>query len=234
MLFYLNLQDYQFQELFSDVGSKPAFMHVKIKLLEYLYLWTGNVEVKAPYVCIDFENLHRAFLVNYDGNKIISFCFDFIIKTTSPDYNSLNSIKSVHYMGKSGIVNLRNISEANTILSEYTSREDNLYIDLIFDDEDNIAPESFTLFEYLLFHEDGYIRYDYDFKNQHPITHPLNHFDVHYSEPSHYKVGLPSKLVLSDFMTILDKKKICSKLDPNPIPQYQKIGRKKKRGKPKH
>lgn len=216
MLFYFNLYQYQTDELFKSVSCKKDFLRLKLKLLEYIHLWTGNKEIVPPYCCIDFDNLKRAFLVNQDGSKIISFSFPFIIKTQTPNYNSNNSIVSVHYSGKSGTILPRNISEAYSILLNYSTREDNLYTELVLDDEDNIAYDSFRLFEYLLFCEDGYIRYDYDFKNQNAITHPLNHFDIHYSEPSHYKIGLPNRLELNTFLTILDKKKTCYHLNPNP------------------
>lgn len=232
MLFYLNLEKYQFDELFQEVSEKKEFLRLKLKLLEYMQLWAGNKEIKAPYCCIDFDHLKRAFLVNQDGTKIISFSFPFIIKTSSSDYNAENSIYSIHYCGQFGIILSRNISEALAILLKYSSREDNLYNELIFDDEDEIAPESFRLFEYILFSEDGYIRYDYDYQHQNAVTHPLNHFDIHYSEPSHYKIGLPNKLELKTFFTIIDKDKICSRLDLNPFPEYLNIGQ-KRRGKGK-
>lgn len=233
MLFYLNLEKYQFDELFQEVTDKRGFLRMKLKLLEYMQLWTGNQETIAPYCCIDFDHLKRAFLVNQDGTKIISFSFPFIIKTSSPDYKARNSIYSIHYCGQAGIILPRNISEALAILLKYSSRDDNLYNELIFDDEDEIAPESFRLFEYILFSEDGYIRYDYDYQHQNAVTHPLNHFDIHYSDPSHYKIGLPSKLELKTFLTIIDKDKVCSKLDPNPTPEYLNIGLKRKDTKKK-
>lgn len=228
MLFYLNLEKYQFDELFQEVSEKKVFLRIKLKLLEYMQLWSGNLKIRAPYCCIDFGRLKRAFLVNQDGTKIISFSFPFLIKTSSPDYKASNSICSIHYCGQYGIILPRNISEALAILTKYSSRDDNLYNELIFDDEDEIVPESFRLFEYILFSEDGYIRYDYDYQHQNAITHPLNHFDIHYSEPSHYKIGLPSKLDLNTFLTIIDKEKVCSKLDPNPIPEYLNILHKRK------
>ena len=232
MSLYLNLERYQIDELFKEVGSKKTFLRVELKLLEYLFLWTGNKPKKAPYICIDYENLHRAFLVNQDGNKVISFCFRFHLKPDSPNLTATNnSLDSIYYLGRSGIVLPRNISEAISILTEYEDREGNLYSELTFDNEDNIAPESFDLFEYLLFSEDGYIRYDYDKKNQDPIKHPLNHFDINYSEPAHFKIGLHKKIELSEFITFLDLKKICSKLDLNPIPEYLKIGVKSSRRK---
>lgn len=220
MLFFFNLEKYQVDELFKEITDKREFLHLKLKLLEYIHLWTGNKEETPPYCCIDFENLKRAFLINQDGTKIISFSFPFIIKTQSPNFELKNSISSVHYCGQAGTIFMRNISEAISILKEYTSRDNNIYNALTLDDEDNIDLESFRLFEYLLFCEDGYIRYDYDFKNQNAITHPLNHFDIHYSEPSHYKIGLSNRLELKTFFSILDKKKICSHLNPNPQPMY--------------
>lgn len=233
MYIYINLERYQFDELFCDIHSRGTFLKVKLKVLEYLQMWTGNKAIVHPYVCIDFENLHRAFLVNQDGHKIISFAFDFTVKTESPDYTKDNLIRSIHYYSTYGKIEPRNISEAQTILSEYSSSENKTYNELGFDDEDNIAPESYRLFEFLLFREDGYIRYDYDVQGYKPRLHPINHFDVNYSEPSHYKIGLEHKIDVNGFMSVVDKKEPCAVLETKPAnkstKKYKKKGGRRKR-----
>src|SRR5690554_7836340 len=62
---------------------------------------------------------------------------------------------------------------------------------------------------YLFMFEDGYIRYDYDEKNEGGDHHPLNHYDVFYTSLSTFKVGLRQRLVADSMLDFLDSSTIC-------------------------
>lgn len=206
-MLYLNLDKYQADLLFGDVNDICSFLHVKLKLLEFIQSWTGNKPIKQPYVCIDNEKLYRAFMVNENACKIISFGFEFIFKTTSPDLNVANAIITIHYKGRNGLVTAKNISDAIAILKQYEQREENLYSDLYFDDEDNISIESKRLFEYVLMQEAGYVRFDNTTQGYKEWIHPLNHFDINYSNVT-YKMGLYHKITLEELLAMFDKSKV--------------------------
>ena len=49
------------------------------------------------------------------------------------------------------------------------------------------------------------------------LIHAINHFDVNYSEPSHYKIGLEHKIDVNGFMSVVDKKEPCAMLATKPV-----------------
>ena len=214
-MLYLNLDKYQATVLFNEVNDISSFLRVKLKLLEFIQSWTGNKPIKQPYVCIDNEKLFRAFIVNENACKIITFGFEFHFKTLNPNLNDSNAISSIHYKGRSGLVLPKNISDAIAILNKYSERDENLYCDLEFDDQDNITIESKMLFEYVLMQEAGYLRFDNAMQGYQEWIHPLNHLDINYSEVT-YKMGLSHKISLDELLAIFDKKKVKPVVVLNP------------------
>ena len=80
--------------------------------------------------------------------------------------------------------------------------------------------EDFWVFlrELILF-EDGYIRYDKDLEGykkakakEQEHRHPVNHYDVYYSNKASFKVGLENEIVVNDFIDLLDIKTDCKYL----------------------
>jgi hypothetical protein len=65
----------------------------------------------------------------------------------------------------------------------------------------------------LIFMEDGYLRYDYDYdnyiKHNQSDLHPLNHYDFFYTSNATFKVGLREKLTEDDFVDLLNIKTNC-------------------------
>lgn len=56
----------------------------------------------------------------------------------------------------------------------------------------------------LLLLEDGYLRYDYDAKNENAKFHPLNHLDIFYTNNS-VKLGLDHRISQENFVKIISK-----------------------------
>ncbi|MEC0343718.1 hypothetical protein [Peribacillus frigoritolerans] len=63
------------------------------------------------------------------------------------------------------------------------------------------------LMEFILF-EPGYIRFDYDKKNEDGRIHPLNHLDIFYSQSTTFKLGC-SLMDLNKFIDILEPATEC-------------------------
>lgn len=61
----------------------------------------------------------------------------------------------------------------------------------------------------LLSFNDGYIRYDFDPKNENSDIHPLYHLDIFFNKESTFKIGLPNKYEVNDLISLLDKNKPC-------------------------
>lgn len=229
--FSVNLKDFQSKELFQGVSDYKTFMKVELKFLEYLLtFWHGNTALTPPFLYVDDKNLHRAFLVNQDGHKIISIGFQFAIKTDLSDLNdTANMITHLNLLGENGCVTLRNISEATTILASLPERGSGIYYEANIDDP--IQDDSFRLFEYLLFSEPGYVRYDDDIRGYKPYIHPRYHFDVNFTSNISYKFGLKAQVCMEDIIQALDKRKICPTIDLFPqesvVHNFKRLHRKK-------
>lgn len=105
------------------------------------------------------------------------------------------------------MITAKNISDAIAILKQYEQREENLYCDLDFDDEDNISIESKRLFEHVLMQEAGYVRFDNTTQGYKEWIHPLNHFDINYSNVT-YKMGLYHKITIDELLAMFDKNNV--------------------------
>lgn len=66
-----------------------------------------------------------------------------------------------------------------------------------------------ALFRDLLISEEGYIRYDYDEEHENGHHHPINHFDVFFSNSSTFKLGLHSRTDIDAFIDLLDSNTEC-------------------------
>lgn len=214
--FYLNLLKYQSDALLSEIYDIKSFMMMKLYLLQYIFSWTGNKPLKAPYVCVDCEKTHRAYVVNQDGHKIISFGFEFSLKVNHPDLTDpTNAIRSIRYYGKEGEITPQNISEAISMVHSLDSSNNSLYKEINFGDEDNLAWGSKILFEYVLMKEPSYLRFDHDTMGYKEWVHPLNHLDVNYSGGT-YKIGLKSQIDIKEIFHLFNDKAVRPVLELHP------------------
>ena len=115
-------------------------------------------------------------------------------------------------MRSSRMDSARAISEAKSIFHAYSARAENTYCYTVLDIDETTCDEAFILFESLFMLEPGYIRFDHDINKVDPILHPMDHFDVNYSKYVHYKLGLQNRIVLDDFLDIIDKNTRCRRL----------------------
>lgn len=223
--FYLNLVDSKGRKsLFKTITNSFEFMDVKLNVLELLISqWDNTVNsgnLTLPYLHIDDYNLHRAFIVS--NNKIISFGFGLNIVTHRNRVDSFR-IRSKEFKAKQ-------ISESHAILNELTRKdkkeevedkegsdkedEDKLYKDISDDDLEAIpSREGKFLFEFLLFEEPSYIRYDFDKRTKSELFHPICHFDLSFTKNYTYKIGLPRQITERELQSILNEKDFCRKLN---------------------
>lgn len=225
---YLNLYKSQRDVLMTEVEGVKSFYYLKLKAIEYLLtFWSGNQQPVRPFLYVDYERLHRMYIVNDDGCKIVSFGFEFRIKTYSKVVTDLdNSILALNYMGEQGEISLQNVSEALSILSELEFKDNNYYwgVDLGV----SVSNESIRFFEKIVFSESGYIRYDNSIVGCKPPIHPRYHFDICFTPNICYKIGLPKHIVHTEMENILDKRTSCPMIDIAPSNLYY-VGLNKRR-----
>lgn len=206
MQLILNLQPFQREKLFSHVTNSREMMAVYLSALEYIQYWHGNSRVsRRPFMLVDLDETHRVFLV--DKDKIISFAFLLNIKLNGYDLNDIsNYVRGIFLQNHK--ISAREISEAKQILSN-CAEPNSLYCYNVLDEDSSLSEESIYLFEHLLFVEWGYIRFDHD--PSHAITgiHPVEHFDINYSSPCSYKIGLNRQVKVEDVINMLNKRTAC-------------------------
>lgn len=209
--FYMNLTDKKGREgLFKDITNFRDFLALKLTLLELLITqWSASYNKACcsfPYLHVDDYTLHRAFIVS--NNKIISIGFGLTIQTDGQQI--------VAFRIKKSTITAKQISEAQSILKLF--KENIVYNEIEDDDLEQIpSKEGKLLFEYLLFEESGYVRYDYDKQNRNEDTHPKHHLDVNFTPNYSYKIGLGRGIDEDEYGKILNKKDFCRKLNLNKI-----------------
>lgn len=188
-------------------------MSVKLKVMEYMKAyWHGNTNTSKPYIYVDTD-LDRVFLVNQDAKKIVSFTFGYSINTADLDLaKETNAISRIGYKNQDCEITEKMVSECQSILSDLSQRDDNIYWgqDMsIGDTDEEIDISSIRLFEHMLMQEAGYLRYDDDLIREKLPYHPRYHIDVNYSNNAHYKIGLGKQTTIDDLWYMLNKKTKC-------------------------
>ncbi|WP_335934639.1 hypothetical protein [Fusobacterium polymorphum] len=139
-------------------------------------------------------------------NKIFSISFPFNISKTEEGYNIYDSISEIK-------IDSLIISKIINILNHFSSEIDDIYEFLTQFDDGNNDEESLNkiwqIFKKALFSECGYLRYDYDEEHENGRTHPLNHYDIYYTNTNTFKVGLNDKIDLDKFIDLLDLTTDC-------------------------
>ena len=237
MKLILNLLNYQASKLFGDISDIKSFLDVKLSVLEYLLtFWHGNEDPKPPYLLLETETLHRVFLVNGNGTKIVSFGFEFVPKLERYDLTvESNRILKFNYLGYNGFLTSEEVSQCFTLLSNFDKEKKNLYCYSANYNDELISDSSKYLFEFLLFSEPGYVRYDHDTIGFKRDTHPLDHFDINFSDNVTYKIGTRSDIRVDDFKLLFKSIDSCpevilrAKEFPCPVKKKRKSKRKQKR-----
>ncbi|PLK45014.1 hypothetical protein [Emticicia sp. TH156] len=194
------------------------FPHFRIKnKLEILNILLETVRYITPYnhssivetvgkITIIVDKMSRIFFFTEEKAYSITFPF-FILEKGDEIKLALNNIE----IDSSLISNLIAIISQGDFL-DVNSID---FLDLIINYE--VESESFLrVLQELLMYEDGYIRYDYDNdgyqeakRNGWEHRHPLNHFDLFYTNKATFKIGLENKILVDEFIDIVDVKTDC-------------------------
>lgn len=208
------IEPYAVRDLFAHVSKPQDIAKVKLKVLEFILTRTGSSSaVDKPCIIVEQELFQRVFLVNQDGSQIISFGLD-VYFPIEYDLQSRaqKPIECFYMRGFDCKISARNISEALSLLNQYSDRDTNIYGYVVQDSEEYIEEISCVLLDKILLAESGYIRYDYDERGYKEGIHPLFHLDINYSCSVHYKFGLNGRLTEGDIINILNLKTNCAEL----------------------
>lgn len=106
----------------------------------------------------------------------------------------------------------------STLIRIYEKKENALSFDSLFEeimygenDLQNIGEgQLWEIVKFISTYDLGYLRYDYDEKNQNGLLHPINHLDVCLDTAATFKIGLEKVLDYEMFKDILDITTDCS------------------------
>lgn len=139
-------------------------------------------------------------------NKMFSISFPFNISKTEEGYDIYDGISKIK-------IDSLIISKIINILNDFSSENEDIYEFLSqFDDGDNneeVLDKIWKIFKKVLFSESGYLRYDYDEEHENANIHPLNHYDIYYTNGNTFKIGLNDKIDLKKFIDLLDLETDC-------------------------
>jgi len=196
-----DIDDWETKKFFSAIREKRD---VILLLMQTLKLINSPLPVepklKPEKIILLVSKMSRLFFVS--DVKIFSIRFPFFVR----EIDSQFSIGSVY---------VEDIDSKLTsdIIEFFLPPRAFEFLDIIeFAKKKEDHRISILVRELLLF-EDGYIRFDHDPKNINGRIHPLNHFDVFYTDQGSFKVGTNQKLSVSDMIDLLDRETPCRYLE---------------------
>lgn len=129
-----------------------------------------EVPTKRPYLKICKEKVNRLF-VYLDNNKFISIQFPFdIIKVSN----------GLRFKFKGINVDSKVVSDGLSLLTQLEDKYPDIR-QILDSDNENIDNDTYDILGSLSLLDFGYLRFDYDPKNEKGDIHPLHHLDINYS-----------------------------------------------------
>lgn len=162
---------------------------------------------EKEYFCLNISKMSRLTFVSEEKVYSINFPFKVLENSSNLEFLTSNDTVIDSYL----------TSEAKAFLSDDGIVGSSDFLEftapLVESDADGI--EYWALIKELFFYEDGYIRYDYDQKNQNGHFHPVNHFDLFYSSSATFKIGLEKRYYFNNIIDLLDVTTACHYLNSN-------------------
>ncbi|WP_151899100.1 hypothetical protein [Campylobacter sputorum] len=144
----------------------------------------------------------RIYFFKNDNSKYYSICFPFSIYE---EENSNYKIKFKEFDIDTEITSyILRILKSKEIINYKTFGEIETSDEFM-----DIDSDIWYILKELIILEDGYIRYDYDLKNADGNIHPINHYDIFYTNINQIKIGLSNNIDKNYFLDTLDISKAC-------------------------
>ena len=196
------IHSYEMEIYFSAVREKIDTISILMTAIKSMLIQKHSQHIDAPnkmVLCID--KMSRIFFLS--EKKIYTLVFPFTVTQTEDDYLIFNSevVGEIDSQVATSVLNIaRSVQEVG--LSDLSA--------LIEMEKEN-APfqDIWALIRFLMLHEDGYVRFDHDPERVNGLRHPLNHFDIFYSNKSTFKLGLNEQANLEMFTDMLDRNSNC-------------------------
>ena len=160
-------------------------------------------EERSEKIKISISKMNRIFyLLEY---KMFSMQFPFCVEDSSEQ----NDVVIYHHITGT-IISPRIVSFLIEAFEKMNRKE--MDFEMIFEiimeneifNDEFTSKEKWLLISHLLKYDLGYIRYDFDPKQENGRMHPLNHLDISFDTSTAYKIGLSKRIEFNDLKNILD------------------------------
>jgi hypothetical protein len=221
----------QIEKFFPKKRIKTKTQIIEI-LMESLQLIMQNNFIqenkRGGKIILVIEKMSRLFFITNDNKKIYSITFPFFIEKI--DNSFIIKLKKFEYLDFIENENDNFIEIDYQLISNVLSFikcdkfKEQCSLDFItpIDEYEQYNKNFWIFLREILLMEDGYIRYDYDEKNYkialqkgEEHIHPLNHYDLFYSNNATFKIGLLNKISNDDMIEFLNVRKKCLYLIDN-------------------
>lgn len=187
------------------VKTKADIIEILMETIRYMLLNPLVTEEESSgKLILQIDKMSRLFF--FSDKKYFSIVFPFFVSFQEDMYNF--SFKNMIEIDKGLISKVLSIIKCD----EFKANCSLDFVEPICEYEENCDDNFWLFLKELLLMEDGYIRYDYDEKNQDNNLHPLNHYDLFYSSNATFKIGLNAEVEKNDFIDLLNINTNCKYL----------------------
>lgn len=199
--------EYFSEKVLKPVRSKQDIILLLLETLKVVNNTENEVSNEKGRIIIFIDKMSRIFYET--DEKVFSLCFPFSLEEKENHhvrvYDSLTDLEITNQV----ISLLISIFKQDGKLGESFESVIDFIIESAEDYEYENIDDIWRLLFKLWYMEDGYIRYDYDPKQENGKMHPLYHLDVNYSSGTTYKIGLNTPLQVNELKDILDTTTEC-------------------------
>ncbi|WMP18483.1 hypothetical protein [Thiothrix lacustris] len=196
------LDKWQVDDFFIPIRSKQDVIRLLMKSIKLMLIGNQAPEEKqAGELVLIVSKMSRLFFFSKEKSFSVSFPFHVTQNKDTLEFSS-KTIREIDHKITSDVLG---------ILSQHCDFDKECALEFIEPIIDIAKNEEFfwPFLLYLFLFEDGYIRYDYDEKNNNGDYHPLNHLDLYYSSYSTCKIGLRESLEPTKMIDLLRTETIC-------------------------
>jgi len=171
------------------IRDKQEIIKIWLDLIETMIYYGDRDCSSSEIIVIKGDNIKRAFFLRDNQIFSLHLPFNFSKNNSNDDYKRFKFRVEIH-----GIeIEAWHLAKLKVIISDKNFLNKNCYedIDNIIESgikiSDNEINQIYIILKTLMLAEDGYLRYDIDFKNHPNIPH---HLDIFYSNTSTFKLGI--------------------------------------------
>ena len=184
----INIEKSFLEIIIKPIRKKEDIIRLLLETIRFFLIGYSHKNDEFGKIIIKINKMSR--VIYQTKNKIFSINFPFSIKENGKlKYENLDTTLKIQFDNKI-------ISSLIELLNEIDQIEQTLN----YNDDNKI----WKLLKKLLFLECGYLRFDYDEEYQNGDYHPINHYDIYYSNSNTFKLGLNETIDVEKFIDLLD------------------------------